>query len=255
MIRALYLDAGQDWQVRLDDGVALHVSAPGRTRNLVPLRQLARVISPASAQRSTEALLACLRSGVPVLFHDHHGDTIAWCFGPRKRETTLGELLRETMQHPMGGDMLDQWRRSCERREILCALVGSGIAPRPADAANARSRLFNHHRLRLGFAVGERMRHLQRAAGALVAQQLHEHLGDPALIGFAREGLHMGLFLTELLSWRLHSSLTHTPRWRLETMSAAQFAAFAVERDATQLCRALGDQLGGLEYHLREQLT
>ena len=45
IITPLYLDAAWPWQVRLDDGPALHISAPGRARSLYPLQRLARVVS------------------------------------------------------------------------------------------------------------------------------------------------------------------------------------------------------------------
>ena len=112
MIKPLYLDSSLAWQVRLDDGPALNISAPGRARSLYPLQRLARVISPSQAQWSTTALLACLRAGVPVIFHDTTGDPVGWCFGPRKRETTLGSLLREAMGLPQGRQLMVGWQQA-----------------------------------------------------------------------------------------------------------------------------------------------
>ena len=136
-LRPLYLEAGTPWQVKLDAGVALHVSAAGRARSLYPLQRLARVVCGAAAQWDTAALLACLRAGVPVLFHDGHGDPIAWCFGPRRRETTLQQLLREGLDHIDWAEHFSRWQHAAQRREVLAALRFVGACTPQLDAARA----------------------------------------------------------------------------------------------------------------------
>ncbi len=74
MIRPLYLETSVEWTVALDDGIALSISAPDRTRRLFPLARLSRVVSPEKAKWTTPALVGCLRHGVPVVFHDNKGD-------------------------------------------------------------------------------------------------------------------------------------------------------------------------------------
>ena len=58
MMRPLYLDSGLDWQVRLDDGPSLHVSASGRARSLFWISRLSRVLSPARGRWDIDAFLA-----------------------------------------------------------------------------------------------------------------------------------------------------------------------------------------------------
>jgi hypothetical protein len=256
MIKPLYLDAALDWQVRLDDGPALHISAPGRARSLYPLQRLARVISPSAAQWTTPALLACLRAGVPVIFHDAAGDPIGWCFGPRKRETTLGGLLREAVAHPQGADLIAAWRQAAARAEILAAMRALNTSSQRLDAAAVRAHLCNLHRVRSGQAAGTLLRALRRATAALVAERLHGLLGDPALIAFAREGLHLGHTMCDLLEWQQHRILHATPPHRLtQDGSPGRFAAEAIERHGAALDRCCGELAGSLEHHLREQLT
>ena len=255
MIKPLYLDAALAWQVRLDDGPALHISAPGRARSLYPLQRLARVISPSQAQWSTAALLACLRAGVPVIFHDATGDPVGWCFGPRKRETTLGSLLREAMGLPQGNKLIASWQQAAMRREIIAALRELGTYSRNLEATAVRSHLCNLHRVRTGQPAGPCLRALRRANAALVAQRLHGLVGDPALIGFASEGLHLGQALCDLMEWQLHRLLHATPVMNILQHSPGRIAAEAIERDGAMLHRACGELAGSLEYQLREQLT
>lgn len=255
MIRPLYLDAALPWQVRLDEGVALHVSAPGRARSLYPLRRLARVISPSHAQWSTPALLACLRAGVPVLFHDADGDTVGWCFGPRKRETTLDQLLREALDQPQWSALIDTWVEATHRREIVAALRALNTVSQLLEPAAARSHLCNLHRLRIGRPARGWLVALQRANAALVAERLHGLLGDPALIGYAREGLHLARTLSELMEWQLHRILHAAAPLELLNTAPSRFAAAAVEHHGAALNRCCGDLAGSLEHHLRTELT
>ena len=255
MIRPLYLDAALPWEVRLDDGPALHVSAPGRARSLYPLRRLARVVSPSHAQWSTPALLACLGAGVPVLFHDARGDTVGWCFGPRRRETTLDQLLREALDQPVWSHLIDTWFEAAHRREMLAALRAMNTVSLLLEPAAVRSHLCNLHRLRVGRPVRGWLVALQRANAALVAERLHGLLGDPALIGYAREGLHLARTFSELMEWRLHRILHSTSPLELLESAPSRFAAEAVEHHGAALHRCCGDLAGSLEHHLRRELT
>lgn len=255
MTKPLYLDAGITWQVALDAGPALHLSAPGRARTLMPLSRLARVVSPCHAQWSTPALLACLAAGVPVLFQDRHGDTVAWCFGPRRRETTLGNLLREALDQPDGLDLIDRWRTAEARREMLAALRATGVTIGRLDPTDARARLCNQHRLRLGRPAGPWLRALQRSTSALVAQRLHDAVGDPSLIGYAVEGLHLGHAFSELMEWQLHAVMHCTPAHRLaDAGDPGRFAAQALEHHGPRLLRSLGQLTGSLAHRLRAEL-
>ena len=254
MIRPLYLDAATRWSVGLDDGPALKVSAPGRARSLYPLSRVARVLSPAHADWTTPALLACLQAGVPIVFHDARGEPLGWCFGPRRRETSLGNLLRLAVDHPEGGVLLQQWQRACERREILEALAEALALTYRPDAASARARLCNVHRVRLGQPAGSYVRALQRSATAMVSEHLYKALGDPSLIGFSIEGVHLGEVLASLMEWQLHRVLLRVRPQSLMNVCVARFAAAEMERSGAELHSACGRLLGDLERFLRERL-
>ncbi len=255
MIKPLYLDANLHWQVALDDGPALHISAPGRARSLFPLQRLARVISPSHASWTTAALLGCLRAGVPVVFHDAGGQTVGWCFGPRRRETTLASLLREALDLPYGPDLLREWQRTQARREMLDTLRALGTASADLSAIAVRARLCNLHRQRLGQPAGPWLRALQGANAAWVAQRLHGLLGDPALICFAAEGLHLSRLLADLMEWTLHCILQDLPLIAFHNTSPQRLAAATVECCGRRLHQSLGCLVGSLEHGLRAQLT
>ena len=112
-------------------------------------------LSPSHASWTTAALLACLRAGVPVVFHDAGGQTVGWCFGPRRRETTLANLLREALDLPAGPDLLREWQRTQARREMLDTLRALGLHSLAAGATKlARGLDLGPARSRPAFVVG-----------------------------------------------------------------------------------------------------
>ena len=255
MIKPLYLDAAQHWQVTLDDGPALNISAPGRARSLFPLQRLARVVSPSHALWSSAALLACLRAGVTVVFTDAGGQAVGWCFGPRRRETTLTCLLREALGLPQGGALMADWQHAQERREMLDTLYALQVSSRELTVIAVRARLCNLHQHRLGQPAGPWLRALQGLTEAWVAERLHGLVGDPALIGFACEGVHLSRLLSGLMEWPLHRLLQRLPLALFETLSPVRLAATAVELHGARLHSALGNLTGSLEHYLRAELT
>jgi len=254
MLRPLYLEGTTPWHVKLDAGVALRIAAPGRAARNVPLQQVARVVCDARVQWDTEALLACLRAGVPVVFHDPRGDTVGWCFGPRRRETTLANLLQEALSQPDWPQRWAQWHAAVQRREMRHALRTAQVGVVRLDADAVRARLCNLHHGRTDMAAGELLCALRCAATALVAERLQSQVGDAALLGWARPGLNLPAEFAALLEWRLHGLLHATPVAQLRAMSATRVAAMLVERHAATLESAIGEMLGELELHLREWL-
>lgn len=254
MTRALYLDAARPWTVQLDEGATLHMSTPGRARSLVPISRLARITCPAHARWDTASLLACLRAGVAVVFHDAAGQPVGWCFGPRQRETTLGNLLREAVGRPDGSALLQAWRDAAGRHEMLEAHRALGLPAIPGTAAQGRARLCNAHRLRRGEPAGSMLRTLQRGCAALVAERLHQTLGDASLIGYSSPGIHLGEWLLQLMEWRLHIVLGAMPV-RSDMVEPGPAAARALEQHSTWLHGGCLELLGQLELHLREALS
>lgn len=252
--RSLYLDSACRWRVHLDDGVALSVLTEGRARSRVPLTWIARVVSPTSAQWDTSALMACLRAGIPVIFHDGRGDPVGWCFGSRRRETTLTTLLREGLGQSDWDSRFECWRQACARREMLDFLRRAGHGCANLEPSTVRTVACNLLRERTGRAVGEHVGALHRGAAALVAGHLQDALGDCTLIGHPRPGLHWGLVFLELLEWAMHGVLLDMSPDMVREMSPERLAAHVLELHGGPLHSALGRLLGDLELYLREWL-
>lgn len=259
MLAPLVLDPVVPWTIQLDQQVALRVAAPGRTRSLYPLRRLARVVCGRHARWETDALLACLEAGVPVVFTDQRGESLAWCFGSRRREATLEELLRLALSHHEWEDRFGVWREAVMRREILACLRALKLPARPLPVDKARVAICNWHRDRLGFPVRPYIRALEQAAAGVVAQGLHAMIGDAALLAFRREGLHLPQIMTGLVQWRLHRLLARSPLTDLVVPPGhagathlRRWALRVTEGTGAPVHRALGELMGDLEHSLRE---
>jgi hypothetical protein len=251
-LKPLYLDHGPRWRVRLD-GPALRVDGGGRAPGRYPLRRLARVVSASDVDWSTEALLGCLQAGVPIVFRSQRGDEQGWCFGPRRRETTLAGLLREALSRPEWDARFDAWRAAVARREMLHALERCGLRTSEAPVAReAEAKLCNAIALRYGIAPAAYVRALRSCAGAWIAERLAGAIGDPELIAWPREGLHLGHEFAALAAWHLHVEHCRCGAVALRDETPNRWAAMLLERAGARLDAKLGEILGDFERSLRE---
>ena len=252
-LKPLYLGNGQDLRVRAD-GPALRVDGPGRAAGRYPLTRLARVLSADDVAWRTDAMLACLQAGVPIVFVGRDGTPIGWCFGPRRRETTLAGLLREGLDRPDWDPRFDVWRRSVEQSQASAELRSCGLSSVSDSLQAADASLFNHHRQRCGVGLAAHMCALRGAASALIARRVDRGIGDASLIGFARPGLHLSDAIMGMMRWQLHSLIERTSATTLREPVDMRFAARLVERDAVVLEAATIELLAGLEIWLRNWL-
>ena len=252
-LKALYLGSGQKLQVRAD-GPALRVDGSGRTPGRYPLSRLARVISAEDVAWSTRGLVSCLKSGVPVVFVGSDGVPSGWCFGPRRRETTLAQLLREGLSHSEWDSKFSDWRRNVEINQAAAALRNCGLAAIPTTILAAEVSLFNHHRRRCGTGVAAHMCALKGAASALIARRVEIAVGDPELIGFPRPGLHFTQIFGEMMRWQLHGLIKRTHVATLRAPAEMRTAAILVERDSALLDAAASEMLTAFEMWLRDWL-
>ena len=88
-----------------------------------------------------------------------------------------------------------------------------------------------------------------------MAERLHGLLGDPALICFAAEGLHLSRLLADLMEWTLHCILQDLPLAAFHQTSPQPLAAATVEHHGRRLHQSLGCLMGSLAHALRAQLT
>lgn len=192
------------------------------------------------------------------MFSDTKGQTVGWCFGSRKRETTLANLLRVAVGESGFLDWLSMWQEATARREILETFRVLQIHRLPSSEISrwpgVRSHLCNVHRIRLGVPVRDWLRCLESYSRALAAEEVGNYVGDPALVAFPVPGLHLGEVFADLMQWQLHQILGLSLSERTLHESPSRWAASAMEEHGAELRMTLGRLLGSLELVLRERV-
>lgn len=252
-MRPLYLDGNRQWTVTLD-GPALSVLADERARARYPLHRLARVVCHRSVSWATDALIACLNAGVPILFLDSRNAPVGWCYGRRRRESTLTELIRLAVDEPDWETRWGDWYVSHERELIAAALRTAGQPCANLGADNARSVLFNAHRRTFGMPFGRHIRAVDGALNGLCLQLLQDEIGDPTLVAFGSPGLHLVPRFSGLLIWSVHGIAQAAVSPRDIDPNPLRFAAQFMERFGDRMASDAGALLGSLERHLRGRL-
>lgn len=201
--RPLYIATGPDTQVRLD-GPALCVGRDERPEQYFPLQRLSRVHSADLVQWTSEALLACARRGIGVLFMDEEGSVTARLLGRPGERDELYHRLMEFLLLPQAMGMYQFWLDQQDGRTAWWTGSKLGIpvhARDPRHCQEAINRLAKHY---AGPEGGERSGQWLRAiAYGWMQAHLQDHglgadnelarSGEPAL---ARD-------LTRLLVWYL----------------------------------------------------
>lgn len=205
-LKPLYLPHGRGIQVHAD-GPALCVGATDKAVSLYPFDRLSRVVSAEDVHWHGQALLCCLTRGVPVSFLDRAGRPLGCCYGIRRRETTLENLLLEAIEHPEWDGRYAIWFDGMQRQAMRQALLTNGLHCRRVDAVSTRGALGNAYHNETQCCAGRVFMHLQGVLFAWVSKRVGECITDPALLGFPRPGLNVVDALAEVLQWPLYALL------------------------------------------------
>lgn len=251
--RALYIEHGVACAITLDQGVAPRIETPNRAPVWYPLQRLGRVQSTTQARWHIDALLACLRHGIPVVFTDRKGQTIAWCYGARRRELTLTQLLRDALRQADWPDFWRAWtaqteRAECEQFQRRHRLPGG----RNKTLQQLHVRAVNHMQQRWQRPPGPWLRATQQAVATLVSTLCYDAVGDPTLLHHARPGLNIPAELARLLQGRVDTLLLSCGPKDLQQQAPTVFAAKLLDTRRAELHRACARMLADLEYCLRE---
>jgi len=116
----LYLDQRRVRLVGLE-GPALRVRLRGRGDGVAfyPLRMLARVVVSGRVPWETDALLACLRYGVPVAFRKRDGQLIGHCLSQLSSSVSLEQLIFHCAESEAGTAVYLHWLAQGERRILI----------------------------------------------------------------------------------------------------------------------------------------
>ena len=173
-VRPLYIAPAGDTRVMLD-GPALCVAQEERAEQLFPLRRLSRIYSAERVIWTSEALLACARAGIAVVFVDDSGEVVARILGRPGERDELYHRLTEFLLLPQAPAMYRYWREDLRRRAAWWAGVKLDVPPTDRAPSPCREWINREAARHAGNKGGERSR---QWLGSLAFTWMQGHLQD-----------------------------------------------------------------------------
>lgn len=249
--RPLYLQPMLPARVALDSTVALRIHTVGQSGLRTPLTRISRVVSNHHVQWDSDALIACLQNGIPIAFMDARGKPIGWCFGARRRETSLANLLEHALESDEWEQRFNPWLDAQHRARAAQALLLCGVFTSTAHLANVRNVLCNLHRTRLGAPAGAALGRLEALARCDIAAALADAVGEARLLAWHRPGFNLIDTLAGLVAIHAHTIINGTQELPAPDQMA-QWATRNYEKNAGLFAQSTGALIGALELFLRE---
>jgi hypothetical protein len=248
--KSLYLLHGRGWRVALD-GPVLRIDATRSATRFAALSKIARVVSATDTVWQTDALLACLKVGIPVIFVDGQGHTQGYCHGKSRRETTLAGLLTEAIEHPEWMQRYDDWLAVMHARQIRQAFALAGVSKTCNSRATARSRLCTAWQARKGHIVTSLLHHIDGLVYALVVEHMKSAVGVARFMGHPRAGISLTNDFAALLSWSCYGLLEGVEKDDIVNITHQRLSVQIVEEHRKSLVGQLKDLIDANEMWLR----
>ncbi len=207
----LYLNQGSALSLDIDTAQRLRIQRAQLPERRIPMHLVSRIVCGPQVDVSTRALLACMRRGIPIAIVEPDGRPLGWCFGVRRTENSLRELLRHALDDPVWDPLYGGWLDTQRLAIGTQVLVLCQVPATAAARANPRAALCNAHRRKHNQPCGHAVNALARLAQQELAAYLAHQSSDPALLAWARPGLNLISDLGQLLGMHSHVDVHHAP--------------------------------------------
>lgn len=193
----LYIEGGTEALVRLD-GPSLIVVKDGTAQRRYPFQRISDVVLLGQVLIGYEALVECVRRGIPVTALNGRGAPMGYFLPWQTRNVRAQELVESFLAEPQWKSRYSDWLNSARQKEILAvaARLGNGLTDLRPDAA----------RHAFEDAERRRSRSARQAWKGFLSHVVREaftrkRLNAP-LLGGRRPGLDLIRDFTDVLSWR-----------------------------------------------------
>jgi hypothetical protein len=250
-LAALYI-SGTAERLVVRDGRSIVVRQHGESWRRYPFNRLSHIVSDHRVNWKTDAITGCMSFGVPVFFSDGRGEYIGACYGTRRRETTLANLLRLSLEHPNGEVRLVEFLHAfdCEARH-LCA-EKHGLRGRVHESEVVISGATNNIFSIWQVPPGNYLKAYEGLLRSWVETELLESLGhESELIAYPLAGFHLGEKITESCRWSVLSVLANAGLAPLSGEAPSGWAVRVFHINLVDHARTLGKLLGRMEATLR----
>jgi hypothetical protein len=209
--RPLYLHKGSAQKLDLDATRRLRIDRKDLPERRIPLHHVSRIVCSSTLDISSRALMACLQHGIPLAIVDTNGDTLGWCMGSRRKETSMRQLLVHALDDPDWPTHYKVWLDQQKLAIAVQTLLLCGVPTTAAARYNPRTALCNAHFQKHHQACARHVNALALLAQHELAAILAQEVSQPQLLAWHRPGLNLLEDLSQLLSLHAHTDLHHAP--------------------------------------------
>lgn len=208
----LYLNQGTALTLDIDAAQRLRIERSEMPERRIPLHLVSRIVCSSHVNISTAALLACMKSGIPLAIVGPSGETMGWCFGVRRTENSLRELLAHALADPAWHQTYQEWLNNQTLAISVEVLLLCQVPTTPAARKSPRVALCNAHRQKHQQACGDAVDAIAGLAQHELAAYLGQESGDPSLLAFSRPGLNLINDLGGILGLHAHTDVHYAAR-------------------------------------------
>ncbi len=247
----LYLVSKTPGKLGLDPAQRLCIDLAGQRTRRIPMHMVSRIVCGSQVEISTNALLGCMRRGIPLSIVEPDGTTIGWCMGVRRTENSLRLLLSNALSDPAWDELYTPW---LETQRLAVAAQVFLLCDVHADAAarrDPRVALCNAHKNKHGRPCGDHVNAIAELARHELAAYLAREISEPTLLAWHRPGLNLIADLGDLLAHHAHTDLHHAPMLP-EPTRLSHWAMRTYERQANHWQYRIASVVQAFEQFLRE---
>ena len=246
----LYLHNGSALRLDLDAAQRLHIERKDLPERRIPLHHVSRIVCSSTLDISARALMACMKSGIPVAIVDPSGNPLGWCLGARRKETSLRQLLNHALDDQAWPCHYPDWLQQQHAAVAAQTLLLCGVPTTAAARNNPRAALCNAHFVKHQRGCAQPVDALTLLAQHELAAKLTQETGAPELLAWHRPGLNLIEDLGQVIGLHAHTDLHHAPLLP-EADMLTPWAIRHYERHTAHWQQRIGQLIYGFEQFLR----
>ncbi len=208
----LYLHNGSAQRLNVDAAQRLLIERKALPERRIPLHHVSRIVCSSTLDISARALMACMKSGIPLAIVEPNGEALGWCLGARRKETSLRQLLTHALDGQAWATHYNDWLKRQHAAIAAQTLLLCGVPTTAAARHNPRAALCNAHFLKHQQGCAKEVDALAVLAQSGLAAQLAQHTGAPNLLAWHRPGLNLIKDLGAIIGLHAHTDLHHAPQ-------------------------------------------
>ena len=247
----LYLHNGSAQRLDLDTAQRLHIVRKDMPERRIPLHHVSRILCSSTLDISARALMACMKSGIPLAVVDPRGETLGWCLGARRKETSLHQLLTHALDDQAWPSLYTEWLAQQHAAIAAQTLLLCGVLTTAAARQNPRTALCNAHFVKHHQGCAQQVDALVLLAQHELAAKLAQATSAPELLAWHRPGLNLIEDLGNVIGLHAHTDLHHAPQLPEDDITA--WAIRQYERCAAHWQQRIAQLMFAFEQFLRSR--